>query len=384
MANEINALVDNLSVVVDEQWSKTCVMPMLCSQDYNDSMSSGGQGSIITMLDIKETEAPNTLIPGYYPNAANISDVVQVTRPLSLDYYKEKNFQLTSKDLDDLKALVVPKTVARNVNALVEDFDRYIYGKVMEYAYQSVGTVGGDPFASGISILSDAAGLLDDASTPNEDRYFVVDVFNNNKATGLSAFQDADKAGPAHTLLTNQIAFAVNYGWYKSNNVPTHTPGGGTVAIDAAGAAGDTTIVTDDGAGAVSDLIAGDQIVIAGDTQTYSIVSVVNGATEQTATIFPALVQTTIADADAVTVTAAHKLSFVFQRDAVQCVSREFENFEQLRRMGAPVQRIAHKSGMVISVQYNGYHALGNWHISLLAGAAVEPLKEGGIVRILT
>jgi len=142
--------------------------------------------------------------------------------------------------------------------------------------------------------------------------------------------------------------------------------------------------VTDDGAGAVSDLIAGDQIVIAGDTQTYSIVSVVNGATEQTATIFPALVQTTIADADAVTVTAAHKLAFVFQKDAVQCVSREFENFEQLRRMGAPVQRIAHKSGMVISVQYNGYHALGNWHISLLAGAAVEPLKEGGIVRILT
>lgn len=182
------------------------------------------------------------------------------------------------------------------------------------------------------------------------------------------------------------MAYAWNFGWYESNNVPTHTTTAtGTYAIDAAGSIGDTTVTVDDGAGALpAALVVGDVFSIAGSDQQYVVKGYSAGAADATVTIFPALDQA-IADGDAVTVAGSHVLNLAFHREAIAIASRPLINMgfdDDLQNVQNELMPDP-ETGMVLEFVSMGGWAVNAYAVRCLWGVTVPPRKEGGIVRVM-
>ena len=379
MANTLSSSLDKLTGMTATTWRKTCVMPPLTDMRYDPDLSPKHKGESVTLIDVDDMAAQD-VVPGYTPS--NVQDVTNVTRDLKLTYYKEVTFRMTGKEISEVNAGIVPRAYQRAIEALAEAIDTTIFLEAAKYAYQAVGTPGTTPFASDITILNDAARMLKTGKTPTSDRFLVIDEFAEANALKTTQFREADKAGTDEYLRAGVVGQAAGFEWYSSNNVPTFTStASGSYAIDAAGSTGDFTIVIDNAAGALPTALAiGEVFTIAGSTQTYTVTSYTAGATEATVGVYPKLDQD-VADGDAITVAASHKLNLAFHRDSIACASRPnvdmpMTNAVEYRLIADPM------TGMVLDLRVQDYHRLSSWSIGCLWGVVVVPKKEAGIVRV--
>jgi hypothetical protein len=90
----------------------------------------------------------------------------------------------------------------------------------------------------------------------------------------------------------------------------------------------------------------------------------------------------TIADGDAVTLIASHRMNLIFQKDAIVFASRPsvdtpLTSSVEYRLVPDPA------TGVVLDFRVQDYHRKTGWTVGCLWGVAVPPKKEGGIVRIL-
>jgi hypothetical protein len=148
----------------------------------------------------------------------------------------------------------------------------------------------------------------------------VVDPDAEAEALELRAFQDASFRGDIDGIVNGQIGRKLGFDWFMDQNVPTHTTTGtGTVIVnDASTAVGDTTITWDGGGTAPA---LGDVFTVAGDTQTYVVVS----STATVITMLPTL-QSVAANNAALTFKATHVVNLGFHRDAFALAMRPLEN----------------------------------------------------------
>jgi hypothetical protein len=381
MAIDAN-LMDRLIAVIGDQWARRCVMPTLCTRETGQTfLSPAGKGDTVTMTDIEPMVAQD-VTPGNFP--VGYQEIIPNSRPLKLEHWKEINLKLTLLESGNAVDGTIEAAVERAVNGLCEEIDRTFFLEMAKYAYQTVGTAGTAPFASDLSALKTVATRFAVNSVPNdENRFVVLDPFGYNNVTSVAAFQDASKAGGLHTLSSGSLDQALGFQWYQSNNIPTQTTNSGTVAVDLAGTAGQTTLVTDNGAGAISNFKVGDTFTIAGNSQEYSVVAVSNGSTEQTLTIFPKLAAN-VADGDSITRKAAHVLNYAFHRSAVQFASRPHQQMLSMGRNSGNVRTfIEERTGIPLTIQYQEGHAQESWSLMCLYGIGITPLKEGGLHRIL-
>lgn len=383
MANSFAEAIDSITADAQIHWRKRCVLPMLVDNRFDPELKRMHRGASLSLFDISDMavqDVQEVLIP------TTFNDITTEGRDLTLNYWKEVRFQMTPRDFSDINAGVLPLSMKRAMNALAEYVDQSIYKEAIKHAYHHVGTAGTTPFASNANVISEAKRRLTTGDAPLEDRFFAVDEFAMQNASQLGTFLDADKAGVNYTLLTGSVAYAWNFGWYESNNIPTHsTTATGTYAIDAVGSIGDTTITVDNGSGALpAALVAGDVLSIAGSTQQYVVQSYTAGATEGAVGIFPALDQA-IADGDAVTVAGSHVLNLAFHRESIAMASRPLVNMAfdgdrqnlQKELMPDPM------TGMVLEfVAMEGW-AVNAYAVRCLWGVTVPPRKEGGIVRVM-
>lgn len=380
MANNLDNALDVMTTLVQPEWRKTCVMPMLVDNQYDPEISPAHKGQEITLFDVEEMTA-QPVVPGWYPN--NVQDVKVKGRSLVLEYYEEVPFVLTGQDWSSINQGVLPRSYKRAVEGLAERIDQSIYKAAAKWAYNTVGTAGTTPFASDIDILSEAATRLTTGKAPKADRCLAIDEYAMQNARKLTQFREADKAGTQETLRTGIIGEAYGFMFAESNNIPTHTTtASGTYVIDASGSIGNTTITVDNGSDALpAALIVGDVLSIAGSDQQYVVTSYTAGATEAVVGIFPALDQA-IAVNDVVTVKASHKLNLAFHKESIAFASRP--NVDRPMTPSVVYELIPDPlTGVVLDLRIQDHHRQVGWSIGCLWGVTVPPLKEGGIVRVL-
>ncbi len=383
MPNSFAEAIDSITDDAQTHWRKRCVLPMLVDNRFDPQLKQMHRGASLGLFDISDMtvqDVQEVLIP------TSFNDIKTQGRDLTLDYWKEVRFQMTPRDFSDINAGVLPLSFQRAMNALAEYIDQSIYLEAIKHAYHHVGTAGTTPFGSNTDVIAEAKRRLTSGDAPMEDRYFAVDEFTMQNAGKLGDFKDADKAGTDYTKLTGSVAYAWNFGWYESSNVPTHTTTAtGTYAIDAAGSIGDTTVTVDDGAGALpAALVVGDVFSIAGSDQQYVVKGYSAGATESTVTIFPALDQA-IADGDALTVAGSHVLNLAFHREAIAMASRPLINMgfdDDLQNVQNELMPDP-ETGMVLEFVSMGGWAVNAYAVRCLWGVTVPPRKEGGIVRVM-
>lgn len=290
-----------------------------------------GYGQTITVNDLEPLEVRD-VTPGVTFPSAGLNDLTATSKVITLNRWKEVPYVITDQDVYDIQSGIWPRAFEEAVRAIANKIDTDLLTHIYKQAYHTVGTPGTTPFASSFLEAQQAGRILSTAKAPKEERYFVIDEIAAANIAGLPQLVNVNQAGTSDVAINGFISGfrRAGFDWNENQNVLTHDPGvatGNTVAIDAAGAVGATTIVIDNGAGAApTNLpIVGDKFTIAGSTQKYTVLAVTAAsptANEATLTIQPALDQT-IADGDLVTfITANFTANVFFHKSAIGFASR--------------------------------------------------------------
>lgn len=381
MANDLTAAIPTIYGQVLQTAQANSIMPRVVTNNYSDRVAQQGQ-----TIEINNV-GPGTIrnvTPGSVPDTNNVTGVETTGQSLTLSYWKEVVFQLSYADVANLVQGIPSRQLSQNVADLTAYVDEVICTTAYQQFYQTAGTAGTTPFASDAQAAQDAATLLNVAKAPKRDRKLVLDPYAEGNAAHLPILQTVNQSGQNQIWVDGSVngKMAMGWEWYMDQGIQTHnTAATGTYAIDASGAIGDTTIVVDNGAGAVptASLIVGDKFTIAGSTQQYTVISVTAGspANADTYGIRPALDQV-VADGDLLTVeTDDYVGNLAFQMDAIHFASRPVE---PIFRGGKIFQSISDPvSGLNFLLKIADQHYQTEWALSILFGVVV-PRPEWGVV----
>lgn len=327
MANNTNtwsAVVPQILAQGLRALRKTAFLPMLVNRQYEAEAAM--KGTAITVPSVSSIAAQDVTPDSVPPTTLSGSDSL-VT--ITLDKWKEAPFFLTEKELLEIMEGTTSLKVERAVQALADQINVDIFS-TYKSLYGYVGTAGTTPFATDEQEAIDARKKLTDQLAPYGTRFTVLDTAAEAKALKLRLFQDASWRNDSGIgLREGMLGRTLGFDWYTHNAVPTHTKGAaGTVLLDdtVARAVGTTTLHVD---GVTTLPVAGDIFTIAGDTQTYVVVSTsILSGTDADITFQPGLV-VAIPAADgneAVTFKATHTVNLALHQDCITFATRPLDS----------------------------------------------------------
>jgi len=343
MANALTAAIPLMAFRAQEVLRQNSVMPRLV---MNESSEMGaGYGETITVNDL-DPLSTRSVTPGVTFPAGGFNNLTATSKSITLNKWEECAYPITDKEIFDVQNGIWPRALDEAVKAVANKIDTDILTAMYQKSYNVVGVAGTTPFQSSFEAAQQANRVLSTALADRKDRYFVVDEFAAANVIGLPQLINVNQAGTDKIAIDGTIEATrrVGFTWHEDQNIGglLHNPGvapADTVAIDAAGAVGATTIVIDNGAGAApTNLpIVGDKFTIAGSTQTYTVLTVTAAAptaNECTLTIQPALDQI-IADGDLVTFeTTSFVPNVFFHKSAFGFASRPLNDAKLRSSMG--------------------------------------------------
>lgn len=377
MSNVITAIVPKILAKGLITLRETCVMPQLVNSDYSAEARKFG-----TTIDvpIPQAQTVTDVTPSNTPPAPASKTMETVQIPL--DKWKKTDFHLTDKEMReiDLNQSFYPMQVAESARALANKVNSDILANYIGI-YGYVGTAGTTPFATTTAAATDARKTLARQLCPKSLRSFVLDADAEANALSLAAFQDVDKAGTDITKLEGEIGRKFGMNFYMEDSLPTHTKGAataGTIALDdtVARAVGLKTLHMD---GFTVKPSAGDVFTIAGDTQTYTVISSTTlVGTDSDVTFEPGLkVAIPAADGnEVVTWKASHVVNLAFHRDAFAFANRGvdgslFTGGNVIMQMQDP------KTGLVLAVEVSRQYKQTVWEFSMLYGSKLVRAEFG-------
>jgi len=190
---------------------------------------------------------------------------------------------------------------------------------------RAFGVAATTPFASSLIQAAEARKILVDNGAPINDLQLVVDTTAGVKLRTLTQLTNVNQAASSTLLRQGVLAEPVlGMSIRESAAIGTHTAGTASSATtDNAGYAVGSTVITLDSAG-TGTILAGDNITFAGDTNKYVVVSgdadVSGGGTITIAA--PGLKMAMSAATKAITVSATSTSNMLFDRNAIQLVTR--------------------------------------------------------------
>lgn len=377
MSNVITAIVPKILAKGLITLRETCVMPQLVNSDYSAEARKFG-----TTIDvpIPQAQTVTDVTPSNTPPAPASKTMETVQIPL--DKWKKTDFHLTDKEMReiDLNQSFYPMQVAESARALANKVNTDILANYTGI-YGYVGTAGTTPFATTTAAATDARKVLARQLCPKSLRSFVLDADAEANALSLAAFQDVDKAGTDITKLEGEIGRKFGMNFYMEDALPTHTKGAttaGTIALDdtVARAVGIKTLHMD---GFSVKPSPGDVFTIAGDTQTYTVISATTlVGTDSDVTFEPGLkVAIPAADGnEVVTWKASHVVNLAFHRDAFAFANRGvdgslFTGGNIIMQMQDP------KTGLVLAVEVSRQYKQTVWEFSMLYGSKLVRAEFG-------
>lgn len=323
MANTLDDLMPKILARGLTRLRNRLVMPSAINRDY--SSDAARRGSTID-VPVPPTVSSRAVSPGVTPVAAD--GITETTVPIALDQWYEAPIAFTDKDrLETIDESVV-MAIDAAVDALAEQVNSSIFG-LYEEVYEYVGTAATTPFASNYALATEARKILNTNKAPLALRRMIIDPDAEEKATNLSTFADSSFSGDNGVITEGDIGRKVGFDWIMDQQVPTHTTvaaTSGTIALDDSEARpiGTKTLHMD---GFSVEPAAGDVFTIAGDDQTYTVVSSTTLAgTDSDVTFEPGLkVAIPAADGDEdVTFKATHVANLALHRDAFAVAIRPF------------------------------------------------------------
>ena len=301
------------------------IMPRVVNLDYSDQASQKGDTidvpipSALTVSSVTPSNTPPTP-----------SDSAPTKVQISLNNWNEVNFHMTDKELVevDRNEHFIPMQMSEAVKALANAINTSVHNE-FKGVFGFVGTSGTTPFGSAVSAATDARKVLNQQLCPRTDRRMILDFDAEANALALDAFNNVNEVGGTGPKIDGEIGRKFGFDLYTDDAVVTHTAGGsGTPLVNGALSAGDTSVVIDGMSGS-SGLVVGDIITMAGNTQTYAVLTAPTASGgAQTVTVAPAITGT-IADNAAITVKASHVVNLGFHRDAFALAMRPLQGATQ-------------------------------------------------------
>lgn len=375
MANVINDIYYKILARGLRVLRTKSVMPRLVNMSYSNEAAQKGD-----TINIPDTASIGTrdVVPSNTAPAP--VDSARRTIPLTLDTWRQSDpFYLTDKEMAEIDRndSFMPQRVTECVEALAS----YVNAQIMsEYVgiYSYTGSVSDLPFSSGaggIRSATNARKVLAQNSAPNENRRGVLDFDEEAEAIALDAFRSADQIFSNAVVMSGEIGMKLGIGWVGAHGVPSHTTGAtGTPLVD--NGAGysvptDTSLKSQtihiDGLSTLP--VAGDLLSFAGHTQSYTVIAVSNPSLpDADITIAPAL-KADIADGEALTFVASHKVNLVFHRDAFAYATRPLAGANQVLGTGHIVREIFDpETGLTLRLEVSRQHKQTVWEFDILFG----------------
>lgn len=184
---------------------------------------------------------------------------------------------------------------------------------------RAYGTAGTSPFASDLSDLAQMFKIMQDNGAPMSDLQAVINTTAGAKMRTLAQLNKANEAGADDMLRRGVLLDIFGFSIRESAKVALHTKGTGAsyVTNNATGyAAGASSIAVDTGSGTV---LAGDVVTFNGDTNKYVVNTALAGGSLSIGK--PGLLAA-LADGVAMTVGNSYTGNLVFDRNAIQLVTR--------------------------------------------------------------
>lgn len=307
---------------------QNAIMPRLVNRRYEALAGQRGSTvdvpipSAITVRDVTAAVA----MPA---NVDSSPGLVQI----QLDKWKEAPFQMSDKDILEAMSGTIPMQAAEAIKGLANQVDSDILAQYVKL-FNYVGTAGTTPFVSDVSNFTDAMVLMDTELAPTEDRRVVLSPTAQGNALKLPEFLRADARGDQQGIIKGTIGEKIGSLWFMDQNVPTHTStaltagaatANGIQAVNAGATYADgfyTGTLSIAKATNAAPLVAGDVLAIAGQTQTYTVITAVTLAVGNTSVTISPPLRTALAGGEAITLKATHKVNMHFHRDCFALASR--------------------------------------------------------------
>lgn len=364
MANDLTKVIPQILAQGLMALRENAVMPRLVNSDYGTDAKKKGN-----TIDIPIPSAVTAVAVAPGPTPPANADSAPTSTIINLDQWYEAPFYLTDKEMLEAVEGHIPMQASEAIKALANNVNNYLMGKY-KGVYGFFGVAGTTPFATNTSEATGTRKVLNNQLAPLADRRFVIDPDAEANALNLRAFQDMSFSGSAEGIVEGKINRKLGFDWYMDQLVPTHAStalSAGATTVNGAHAAG-VFVVSIAKATNPSDLVKGDIINIAGDSQTYVVTADTTLAVGNTnVPILPALQQAT-AGAEVVTLEISHVVNLAFHRDAFAFASRPLEDVAA-SGLGSIIQSATDPvSGISLRLEVTRQHKQIKWSYDILYG----------------
>jgi hypothetical protein len=378
MPNILDDLMPKILAGAADSLRETCIVPRLVNGDY--SQDAAAKGSVVE-VPIPTSIAARDVIPAAY--APNPDDLTINTAKIPLNNWKEAPFVLTDQDIANVIDGIVPMQVTEAGKTIANAIDSSLL-ELYKYSFNHVGVPGTTPFGTDTVPAQLARRALNASACPPQDRRIVLDVDADANATGLPAFQNADRSGSTLTIMEGLIGRKLGFDWYYDQLMPSHTTAyhnrgsalpAGYLINQATHLVGSTEVTLDTGTG---NIVEGDIFTVAGDSQSY-VVRAVNGNTIQ----YLPKSKTAFADNAVVTFLPDHAVNLGFHRDSIGLAVRSLQNSVVREAIGGTMSMVYVDpvSLIPLRLEVTNEHKRTRWAIDALWG--VGAIRPECMVRII-
>ncbi len=362
MANTLTAVIDKLLAQGLMALRENSIMPRLVNRQYE--AMAGQRGSTID-VPIPSAITAQSVTPNSVPPST--SDIAPTSVAIPLDQWYEAPFYLTDKDKLEAMEGTIPMQASEAIKAIANNVDNYILA-LYKQVYGWQGTAGTTGLASTTADATGVRKVLNQQLAPLDDRHVVMDPDLEANALNLRAFQDASYSGSVQALIEGQLNRKMGFAWWMNQNVPTHTAGTASGATtDNAGYALGVETITLASAG-TGTILVGDVFTIAGDTQTYVVITGDADVSGGGTVVFkPGLKTAITTSATAITLKAAHVVNLAFHRDAIAFATRPLD--QATEGLGAITQTAVDPiSGLALRLEVTREHKRTRYSYDILYG----------------
>lgn len=359
---------------------ENAVMASLVNRDYGEDARQKGS-SVDVPIPSAMGDAEDVVPSNANPQG---EDVTPRFVSIKLDKWKQKNFYLTDKDIQEVmqgyQNLQITEAARSLANAVDKDL-LALYKKVWGVAgvggqtpFQTVSGVAPYPAYMGLGVARDARKVLNRQLAPTGDRYMVLDVDAEANATALADFASADRSADDQVITEGRIGRKLGFDWQMDQNILSHTNTvAGTITTSGGTNLAGAQVMAVTGATAAP--AEGDVVYVAGDAQPYVVGK---NATLTSWPVSPRL-RTDLADGSAVTPAEDGVVNLAFHRDAFALAIRPLSDIDGL---GNRIETfVDDKSGIPLRLEISRQNKQTTFSFDLLYG--VECVRPEYAVRLL-
>ncbi len=376
---DITNVMSTLAVFGMKKLRERLVWAKIANRDYESKLTGGVQKFTTINIVVPPAITAVDVTPAATPAAT--TSVTPTVVPVTLSSHKYCPFFLTDKDLERLGAGAgqIPMGLDSAITSLATAIETDL-ATAYKYSYGWAGTEGITPFSTDLSEFLAAKLVSHTQRMPPENRFMVLNTTSEANALNLPNFQNASFSADPSVMMNGIIGRKLGALWVTSDDMPSHTTAAaGTVLTDSVSTFLALTTVHFDGLTTKPEL--GDVFTVAGDTQTYTVISSTTlVGTDSDVTISPAAKVNWGNDA-AVTFKASHAVNCLVQREAIAFAMAPMSE-SNLMPGAHPMQAVIDpESGLGFRITLEREFFRWRWAVDALWGWAVP--RPEALVRLV-